>query len=401
MKDELNTYGILNSDGVTPPCENEGRVSFDNDKRNFIQECAKPEQDELARVTESFDDPKASSEDYSPLESSGTDISTASSSASSSAASSAASTASAASASIGGGLGALAGVVGTSVVAAVVVVAAFVSSLVINLSLVMADMYSLTFAVTITGADERDFEEPIYAVLTGEDVYREQQVYMDTALLTFDDLESGKEYRLCVKNANKVFADVTAVTASTPNDRCEVFCTMQGKEVTVSVQKAELKKGEYYSLIVKDAQGNVVFVKDAVEAPAEYTFKVDAPKDLYCYLSIKGKTYAISQSLLPSYDFDKGVWTWNDDHTVATAAFPDTRGGEDLVLPATITSKTTPAECEKEGSIVYTAKVSYEGNTYQKKDTVILPAEDHEYEGVEENGHWTFTCIKCNDSYTN
>ena len=106
MKDELNTYGITNSDGVTPPAENEGKVSYDNDKPDFIRESATADLGETSRVSETFDDPKeSSSEDESSLDYSQQDLSSASSSASSTASAST-SAASAASASVGGGLGA-------------------------------------------------------------------------------------------------------------------------------------------------------------------------------------------------------------------------------------------------------------------------------------------------------
>ena len=404
MKDELNTYGILNSDGTAQPVTNEGKVSYDNDSPNFIRESATSDLGEMAHVTETFDDPKDESEGDSLRDYSEQDLSSSTSSSASSASSSAsasASTASAASASVGGGLGALAGVVATSVVAAVVVVAAFISSLVISLSLVMADMFSLTFEVTMTGADERDFEQPMYAVLTGEDdFYREQPVTADTTLLIFDDLEPGKEYRLRIRNEEKIFAEVTAFTTTEPNEKGEIVSHMQGTNVSVMVKKAELKNGEYYTLIAKDTEGNVVFSKDGVDPFVEYTFTVDAPKDLTFYLMVGGKAYAVSQTLVPSYDFDHGVWTWDADYSAATVTFADTRGGEALVFTASVTRKTTDATCEQDGSIVYTAKVEYDGKTYSNKQTTVLDALGHDYDGVYEAGQITYTCSRCHDSYT-
>ena len=401
MKDELNNYGILNSDGVAQPAENEGKVSFDNDKPDFIRESATADLGETSRVSETFDDPKeSSSEDDEPRDYSQQDLSSSTSSSASSSASASASTASAASASVGGGLGALAGVVATSVMAAVVVVAVFVSTLVINLSLVLANMYSLTFEVTMTGADEKDFEQPIVAVLTGEDFYREQQVTADTVLLTFDDLEPGKEYRLTVKNEEKVFAEVTAFTTTEPNEKGEIISHMQGTDVSVMVTKAELKSGEYYTLIAKDAEGNVVFSKDGVDPFVEYTFRVDEPKDLSFFLMVNGKAYAISQTFVPSYDFDNGAWTWSEDLASATVTFADTRGGEALVLTASVTRKKTDPTCEKDGSLVYTAKAEYAGKTYTGKKTTVLDALGHDYDGVYEAGQITYTCSRCHDSYT-
>ena len=395
MKDELNTYGITNADGVAPSAENEGKVAFDNDKPGFIRESVTSEQDEMAHVSESYGDQAGASEEGGSDNSySEQDLSATSSTASAS------SSAASASASIGSGLGALAGVVATSVVAAVVVVAAFVSSLVISLSLLMADMYSLTFGVTITGADERDFEQPIYAILTGEDTYLEQEVKQDTVLLTFDGLEPGKEYRLRVKNAEKVFDEVTAFTTTEPNDKGEIVSRMQGTDVFVTVNRVNLRSSEYYTVIAKDTNGKVVFSKDGMDEKAEYTFKVDEPKDLYLYLTVSGKTYAVSQVEVPLYDLQNGVWLWNDDYTAATVSFADTRGGEDLILTASVTRKRTEPDCEVDGSIVYTAKVTYEGKTYTDKKTTVLESLGHDYEGTVTGREITYTCSRCGDTYT-
>ncbi len=266
----------------------------------------------------------------------------------------------------------------------------------------MASMTSLTFKVEMSGAQEEDFVKPIFAVLTGDDgVYLEQEIKQDSLLLTFDNLESGKEYFLTVKNEEKVFAEVSAFTATEPNDKGDIVSRMQGTEVVVSVRKAELKANEFYTLIAKDAKGNVVFSKDGVDTSAEYTFTVDEPKDLYFYLMVNGKTYAVSQILLPDYDFAGGVWTWNDDFTAATVTFTDTKGGESLVLNATVTRKTVEPACEEDGSITYTAETTYQGKNYTDKKIVVLESVGHEYEGVlGEDGRITYTCPRCGDTYT-
>ncbi|MBQ9369533.1 MAG: hypothetical protein IJU10_00490 [Clostridia bacterium] len=395
MKDELNTYGITNADGVAPSAENEGKVAFDNDKPGFIRESVTSEQDEMAHVSESYGDQAGASEEGgSDEEYSEQDLSATSSTASAS------SSAASASASIGSGLGALAGVVATSVVAAVVVVAVFISTLAISLSLLMADMHSLVFGVTITGAAEEDFAQPIYAVLTSDDgSYFEQEVKQDTALLTFEGLEPGREYRLTVKNETKVFAEVTAFTPTEPNEKGTLLSSMQGTDVRVSVQSVKLKSTEYYSLTAKDAQGNVLFAKDGMDAPAEYRFELTEPKDVYFYLTVGGSTYALSQCLLPDYDLTNGVWSWSDDLLTANATFTDKRGGEPLVLTATVTRKKVEPTCEEEGAYVHTAKVEYAGKTYTAKASLPIAAYEHNY--VLDPTGGTYTCTRCGDSYTN
>ena len=396
MKNELNNYNITNADASKQSFSNEGKLKFDNDKRDFIRESVSSDSKESFQVAEAFEEKEAApaaatDEQQQP------DLSELSSASSSSAASSVAS----ASASVGGSVGALAGVLASSVVAAVVVVAVFLSTLAISLSLVIADMHSLTFEVTMTGADERDFEQPIYAILTGEDTYREQEVKQDTVLLTFDDLMPGKEYLLTIKNEEKVFAEVSACTTTEPSQNGEIVSYMQGTEVFVSVNNANLKKGEYYTLIGKDAAGNVVFSKDGVEPFTEYSFMVDEPKDLYFYLIVGGKTYAFSQIALPEFDFANGVWAWSEDNLSATVTFADKRGGQPLVLAATVTRKTQDATCEEDGSVVYTAKAIYQGKTYSKTQTTVLESLGHNYSGVYEDGQITYTCSRCGDTYSN
>ena len=396
MKDELNNYNIVNSDGVSPRVENEGRLSYANDKSDYIRESIRYEQAETLRVAESSEESSSSPESQTESFSEQQTVDASSASAASSA-----SSAASAGASVGGGLGALAGVVAASVAAAVVVVAVFISTLAINLSLVMADMHSLTFEVSITGADEKDFEEPIYAILTGENVHMEQEVTQDTVLLTFEDLEPGKEYRLKVKNASKVFAEVTAFTSTKPAEKGEIVSSINGKEVTVSVRDVALKSTEFYTVIVKDATGKVVFSKDGIDSPAQYTFIMDEPKDLYFFLNVGGKTYAHFQILLPDYDFANPVWAWSEDFSDATATLADKKGGEDLILTATVTRKTTDATCEKNGSIVYIAKVTYGDKTISDKQSTVIESLGHVYEGTfDATGGVTYTCSHCGDTYT-
>lgn len=389
MKDELNNYNIANSDGISPRCDNDGKVAFDNDASDYIHEDAKSKQPEFSGVSEAFDDSPAVSEEEGSSGNMETSLSSSSSAAS-------------ASASAGGGVGALAGVVASSVAAAVVVVAVFLSTLAISLSLVIADMHSLVFGVTMTGAQEEDFKTPIYAVLTSDDgTHLEQEVKQDTVLLTFDDLEPGREYRLIVKNEQKVFDEITCFTTTEPNQKGEIVSSMRGNDVFVTVRKADLKASEHYTLVAKDAQGNTVFSKDGVEPFAEYTFKVDKPKALYFYLMVGDKTYAISQIELPDYDFDSGVWTWSEDFSGATVSFADKKGGAPLVLTATVTRKSTEPTCDKDGSLAYTAKAVHEGKTYTQTETVVLESLGHNYLAVYEDGEITYTCSRCGDTYTN
>lgn len=395
MRDELNNYGINNPDGSSEVKSDARKERYDNDDPKSIKEDALSGQKENSYVSETYDDPKGTSSEEKVEENPNIDLSS-TSTASSSAAS--------ASASVGGGLGALAGVVATSVMAAVIVAAVFISTLTIKLSLVMADIGSLVFEVEMTGAQEEDFKDPIVAVLTGENgFYQEQEISPDRTTLSFDGLEAGKEYLVTVKNAEKVFFENIYYTASEPQDKGSIVSYMEGTDVFVTVEHVDLDRNECYTLIAKDAQGNIVFRKDGIETFKQYVFTVDQPKDLYFSLIVNGNTYAVSKIELPpapDYDMSNGVWTWSEDLYSATVDFVDKNGGEPLALTATVTRKTTDATCDEDGSVVYTAKVVYDGKTYTDKKTTVIEAVGHNYEGVVEEGHITYTCSHCGDSYT-
>ena len=392
MRDELNDYGIKNPDGVSEVIDS--KATFDNEKTDFIKENALSDVKESAFVPETYDDTKGGGRADEEEKSSDVDLSSESSSASSSMASG--------SASVGGGLGALTGAVAAGVAAAVTVVAVFLSTLAISLSLVMASMYSLVLEVKITGAEEEDFVTPIYATLTGEDgAYQEQLIGPDTLILTFDDLQPGTRYHVTVKNEEKVFFESDYFTSTTPNEKGEIESRIDGKDVFVTVQNASLKSTEHYTIVAKDADGNIVYQVDGIEPFLEYHFTVDPPKDLFFYLMVGGKTYAVDSILLPEYDFENGVWAWGEDRLTATVTFADKNGGESLVLEATITRKTIDATCEEDGAVVYTARVDYNGRTFTDKQSTAIPSLGHDYEGViGEDGQTTYVCSRCGDTYT-
>lgn len=392
MREEINNYGINNPDGLEEITQDARSQKYDNDNPKYIQEDSLKEQKETTRVNENFLVSTGKEEDDQKADS--IDMTSEASSSSSSMAS--------ASASVGGSVGALAGVVAASVVAAVVVVAVFLSTLAINLSLVFADMHSLTLEVNMTGAQEEDFANPIYAILTGEDdAYQEQIVDPDCLTIVFNNLQPGTKYKVVVKNEEKVFFESYYFTSTEPVDKGEIISHIDGTDVYVKVQNAQLKATEHYTLVAKDAQGNIVYQIDGVEAFTEYHFNVNPPKNLYFYLMVNGKTYAVDSIELPEYDFDNGVWTWENDNLTAKVTFADKKGGEALVLDATITKKTTEATCEKDGSIVFTAKATYEGKTFTQKQTTVLESHGHNYEGTYgDDGHITYTCSECGDTYT-
>ena len=385
MKSEINDYKINNADGTSKSTYSEQKISFDNDNPRYIKENPVSAQKENVFVSETFDEPKKGAvkdnKDTPKTNDNLSSVSSASSASTAASTSSAASAASAASA-IGGSVGAIAGTVAASVVSAVIVVAAFVSTLVINLSLAMAGMHSLVFAIEMTGAQEEDFVNPIVAVLEGEnDVYREQEIHPDTLFITFDDLEPSTEYVITVKNEEKVFFKKSYFTASEEVEKGFISAYYEGDEVFVSVKDVSLKSGEFYTVTAKDDKGKVVFAKDDIEPNKEFSFKLSDFKDLSFTLSVNGKVYSLTQIHVqaePEYDFNNPVWNWKDDFS-ATVSFTEIHGGEPLVLIATVTDTTIEPTCKADGRVDYTATAIYGGQTFSDERSVTLSALGHEY----------------------
>ena len=335
MKEELNNYNITNSEGgAKQTFANEGKVSFANDDPHCYQESLRSEEGETFRVSESFDAPKENRVESTSFSEKEAASSSSDPSSLSSAASSATSSVASAASSIGSSIGAMAGMVASAVATVAIVVAVFVSTLVINLSLAMADMHSLTFEIEMQGAQEEDFENPIWAILTGEDgVYLEQPVTQDTVMLTFEGLNPGKEYLIRIKNSEKVFVKKTYFTATKPIDKGSIVLTRENNEYCLTVKGAKLSKGEYYTLLVKDAQGKTVFSKDDVKTDAEYRFTLSEPKSLFTSFTVNGKTFALCENLYTPEDAPSPAPSHKHDYGTLIAA--------------------TLAQCETEGMMAH------------------------------------------------
>lgn len=112
------------------------------------------------------------------------------------------------------------------------------------------------------------------------------------------------------------------------------------------------------------------------------------------------------------HKYGEPTWTWNDDHTEATAVFACERGDDTQEVKATITEKTTAATCETAGETVYTATASFGGKDYTDNQKVEIAALGHDYKVSEKDGwKWTadkekgytavatFVCSRCKDSH--
>ena len=403
MKTDINDYKITNHDGVDTTVSNEGKQSFANDDIRSIKENSTSGVRENVSVGETYDDRSKKYSDGSSgnsaknssksgngdasSSSSSSSASSATSSATSSAASTAASSAATSAASaIGGSMGAIAGSVAASVMTAVMVVAVFVSTLTINLSLVMASMTGLVFQVELKGAQEEDFVNPIVAILEDDTgVCGEIEILPDTLYLTFEDLEPGKEYVVTVKNDEKVFFKKSFLTATEQVEKGSVYVSSEETQVFVTVENVELKAGEYYTVTVKDAKGNVLFAKDGTDVSAEYTFELAEPQSVFVSLSVGAKTYAVSQFIVekreennsnPLYDFDHPTWDWSEDYTEARLFFVNVKGGDELefFVKTEIVGGEEPT-CFEQGFVEYSAYVEFDGREFTDRKTEFLPPE--------------------------
>ncbi|MBO4429417.1 MAG: hypothetical protein J5832_05635, partial [Clostridia bacterium] len=273
------------------------------------------------------------------------------------------------------------------------VVIVFVSTLTINLSLVMADVSRLIVQVHMEGAQAEDFETPIVAILDGKDgKHIEQNVLQDTHYLVFDGLTSGEEYSIRVQNKEKIFDQKTFTTASESRENGSVSAYAEGKTVHITAWDVALGPREFYSVVVKNAQGTAIFGADSDKSNDSFTFTPNEPTDLYITVDIGGKVCAVCELKMksgPIYDFENGVWNWTED-LKATVSFAELYGGEPLVIPATVTEKTTLLpSCETVGEKTFTATATYEGVAYTDVKTAVIPAAGHMY--GEPSFKWTQT----------
>lgn len=264
----------------------------------------------------------------------------------------------------------------------------------ISLALVMAKPDSLLFEVTMSGAQEEDFEIPIYATLTGEDVSYRQQIGPDTRYLTFEGLTPATEYTIRIFNAEKVFVERSYCTAEEGESKGSISADVSGAHATVQVYDMVLKAGQYYTVVATDEDGNNLFSKDSTDLSARYSFSVPEEKSLFFTLSIDGQVCAVAsygfvieeaeaeeeKPQEPEYDFSNGVWSWSEDHSSASIAFEEKNGGEPLVVSASVASSVTlEPTCEEKGSTLFTASASYEELSFSDEQEAEIEALGHNF----------------------
>ena len=107
--------------------------------------------------------------------------------------------------------------------------------------------------------------------------------------------------------------------------------------------------------------------------------------------SFGGKDYTDNQKVeiaALGHNYGEPTWTWNDDHTKATAVFTCANDKSHVEkVEATITPETTAATCEEAGKTVYTAKATFDGKDYTDVQEVKIDALGHKY--GEPTWNWT------------
>ena len=416
MKDEFNQYHITNPDGVDKRKYDENKISFSNDSSRFVRENSLSDLRESMDAKESFDFPESKKKGASSQAQAQT-TSTARASSASLTTNVVKTTITSSAAGVGG-VTAIAGVVAATVVTAVIVVTTFLAAIGVNLSLVMADMNSLTFRLEVVTEGEGKLEYPYYqAVLSGNGIRREMEVLAGD-YFTFDGLEPNKEYLVTIlDHEGAVQVEQTYCTAKKEIKKSNLEVYWGAGEVICFVSGVSLSSGEFYTVTAKDVQGKTLFVKDDVAKEKEYRFAFAEQSTVYVTLSVNGVVRAIAKAEWapkenPSepeeqYDYVGGTWEWSADGRSASLLVPPTGGGDPLTLPATVDDGTLLAEatCEAEGSIRYHASITAGGTLYENEKTVSLPALGHDYESVvtaptcTESGYTTHTCSRCSASY--
>ena len=193
-----------------------------------------------------------------------------------------------------------------------------------------------------------------------------------------------------------------------------VTVTYDPKQLTYTGASSDL---DYKSIHVDKKNGKVVFAYASIEEIAEETVLASISFKAVCTdaeaiatvsernaeLDLEETSKVALKGL--GHDWRTPKWTWAKDYSKATAAFTCGRDASHTKsLKATPTVKTTvKATCTKDGTKVYTAKVTLDGKTYTSKKTVTVAATGHKYGEYKlarkatnkHSGKLTKTCTKC------
>ena len=99
------------------------------------------------------------------------------------------------------------------------------------------------------------------------------------------------------------------------------------------------------------------------------------------------------------HDWQLSGWTWSTDYASASARFTCARDASHTdSAAAAVTSQTTAPDCVIDGQTVYTARATFDGQSYENSCAVTLPATGHHWDTAwqsDDVGHW-HQCLNAN-----
>ena len=102
----------------------------------------------------------------------------------------------------------------------------------------------------------------------------------------------------------------------------------------------------------------------------------------------------LTNVVLPAlgHDWQLSAWTWSTDYANASARFTCKRDASHTdSAAAVVSSQTTDPDCVSDGQTVYTARATFDGQSYEDSRTVTLPATGHNWDTgwqSDDVGHW-------------
>ncbi len=156
--------------------------------------------------------------------------------------------------------------------------------------------------------------------------------------------------------------------------------------------------------------GNIVELDCTVESVITAATCTEDGQIVYTAKAVYGgTTYNEAKTVvLPAtgHTYGEPTFTWSEDYSECTAVFTCTQGDDTQTVNCTVTSEVIEAAtCTENGTMKYTATVTFEGETYTDTKTVVTQATGHTYESVvteptcTKEGHTTYICKECGDSY--
>lgn len=191
--------------------------------------------------------------------------------------------------------------------------------------------------------------------------------------------------------------DGKAATATFTCQNDSSHVTTKNAEVTSAVKEPATctQEGTTTYTATVSFEGNVLYTdaKDVTDIAAlghdweeEYTIDKAAScteegsKSIHCKNCAETKNSTAIPATGHAYGEPK--WSWNEDEKTATATFICQNDNSHVETKAAeVTSAVKePATCTKEGTVTYTAKLTFEGNVYtDTKDSKEIPVTGHKY----------------------